>query len=215
MLQISPGSIPLLHADREPAQSSQPMPPARPGAASPRPVFDGVEARRWLAGKGSPDGPSMSRITRGGALVMLDRIEEVARRKHIHLGRAELLDAQAFGVWNVDWLVKVQNLYLAARQGATEDRARCAMVLLDSIGELGNPAHTLGQIGAHRAHVVFGFGPRELDSLFEAGDGDIVSGLLVKAAEDNPDSGLRASCEALGWIEVSEDRRERDPFGGA
>lgn len=206
MLEFSPGSIPLSRADRESAQSS----PTRP-----RPLFDGVDASRWLAGKGSPDEPSWSRVTRGGALVMLDRIEEVARRKHIHLGRAELLDAQVFGVWNVDWLVKVQNLYLAAREGTTEDRARCAMVLLDSIGELGNPTHMLGQIGAHRAHVVFGFGPRELDSLFEAGDGDIVRGLLVKAAEDNPDSGLRASCEALGWIEVREDRRERDPFGGA
>lgn len=201
----------MSRADRESAQSS----PTRPGATRPRPLFDGVDARRWLAGKGSPDEPSWSRVTRGGALVMLDRIEEVARRKHIHLGRAELLDAQVFGVWNVDWLVKVQNLYLAAREGTTEDRARCAMVLLDSIGELGNPTHMLGQIGAHRAHVVFGFGPRELDSLFEAGDGDIVRGLLVKAAEDNPDSGLRASCEALGWIEVREDRRERDPFGGA
>lgn len=102
---------------------------------------------------------------------------------------------------HLDFLVRLHNLAASARNGGLVERVACAKHLFAA------PRQLLDEILRHRAYAIFGFGPRQFDSLFEMGDGGLVREALVRASAS--DAAIARCCQEMGWDEVAR-RRDRE-----
>lgn len=145
-------------------------------------------------------------FTLAAARLLLSEIHRVVEFRQLAVGPHELLGEKRLGLSNLEFLTKLHNLSVQERR---ENTLRCRIACAKHIYSAGSQASTvtLDDIKAYRAHAVFGFGDRDLDRLFEAGDGDLVKAALLDLAKT--DEAVAEACLQTGW---SLDEEERGVF---
>jgi len=135
------------------------------------------------------------KLSQASARALLANIEDVVRHQRLDVRQAEVKDERQFGLANLAFLTTLHNLNLKACSGTTQDRVATARHIFTA-AEQGSCV-TLDDLMAYRAHAVFGFGPRQFDTLFESGDGAQVKGALLNLALDSP--AVAQCCREVGW----------------
>lgn len=147
----------------------------------------------------------LATFTVAGARVLLESIDRIAAGREMQVENREMAREQQFGLYNLDFLVKLHNLSLGIReQGPQGLKARiaCARHIFTAMDQ--GSTVSLDDIRSYRAHTVFCFGDRDFDTLFEMNDGDQVKASLMELAEES--ASVKDACRKIGWVEVQRER---------
>lgn len=170
-------------------------------------VLSATHARSLLKSTGpiSVEELPNTTFTCAGARVLLDNFARIATARGFQLSDREIAVEKQYGLQHLDFLVKLHNLSTGIRAEGPQGlkaRIECARHIFTAEDQLSSVV--LSELRSFLAQVVFCFGEREFDTLFEMGDGDQVKAALMESAEES--KAVKDVCRGIGWIEVEGER---------